>query len=91
MEALPRSKARQLQAPQRMFLAAASLIGRRPGQKKTPPRGAAPVFRAVQAARLLSKLVFKGSVASVTTFWASVVSSFICADRISNCLRAWSV
>ena len=91
MEALPRSKARQLQAPLRMFLAAAAFIERRIRQKKTPPRGAAPGFRAVQAARLLSKVVFRGSVTSVTTFCASAVSSFICAERVSNCLRAWSV
>ena len=88
MEWLPRSKARQLQAPQRMFLQLGALIERLIRQKKTSPRGATPGFRAIQAAMLLSKVLFKGSVASVTTFCASDVSSFICADRVSNCLRA---
>ena len=90
MEALPRSKARQLQAPQAMFpeLAAGApdLRGVAPKENAAPWGGVA--FWRDQAAKLLSKVVFNGSVASVTTFCARVVSSFICAERVSNCLRA---
>src|SRR5216683_279616 len=41
------------------------------------------------AARVMPSLI--GSAASVATFWASVASSRLWADSVSNCLRAWAV
>ena len=94
MERLRRSNARKMQALREIFL---QLEDSPAGpanffhEKRRPDWGRRCIYIANQAARLLSKVDFKGSAAFTTTFWASVASSVSCEEMTSNCLRAWSV